>query len=338
MNARTLQRGFSLVELMVAMLLSLVLLAGALSILYSSKVTYSESDRIARLQEAGRTVVELILRDSRAAGYTGCARPIRAGSFVNNLPNPNGLLWNFEQPIFGYDGSAGAFTPAIDAALIPDATPDSDVIVLRTNREGQPSFRLNAAVTSAGVGTLSVDRPSGATVPAGQTMVISDCRGAAAFVAGAFAGATPTTATINYAGTLTRTFEIDARVTTVDTVIYYVRPSTSGLGPALWRRVGAADPEPLIEGVENLQVLYGVDTNNDLLVDQYDTAAAVNAANNWNRVIALTLSILVRTENETNFDTDARTYNLLGQVKGPFNDRRQRSVFTTTVVLRNRTT
>ena len=44
--------GFSIVELMVAMTLSLVLLAGALSILYSTKLTSSENDRTARIQEA----------------------------------------------------------------------------------------------------------------------------------------------------------------------------------------------------------------------------------------------------------------------------------------------
>ena len=47
------QRGFSLVEILVSITLSLVVLAGVLAVMYSSKVTYMENDRVARLQEAG---------------------------------------------------------------------------------------------------------------------------------------------------------------------------------------------------------------------------------------------------------------------------------------------
>src|SRR2546430_6052851 len=67
--------GFSLVELMVAMTLSLILMAGALSILYSTKLTSAENERVARIQEAGRTAFELIRQDARSSGYAGCARP-----------------------------------------------------------------------------------------------------------------------------------------------------------------------------------------------------------------------------------------------------------------------
>ncbi len=123
-------RGFSVVELMVAMTLSLILMAGALSILYSSKLTYTENERIARLQEAGRTVVELVLRDARVAGYEGCTRPLAPTDFVNNLDDANSVLWNFIQPVFGYNASSSAWTPALDATAIPSATAGSDVIVL----------------------------------------------------------------------------------------------------------------------------------------------------------------------------------------------------------------
>src|SRR5262249_54073268 len=67
--------GFSLVELMVALTLSLILTAGALSILYSTKLTSAENERVARIQEAARTAFELIKQDSRASGYAGFSRP-----------------------------------------------------------------------------------------------------------------------------------------------------------------------------------------------------------------------------------------------------------------------
>ena len=51
-------RGFSLVELMVAMTLESHPARWRLSVLYSSKVTYNENERVGRLQESGRAAVE----------------------------------------------------------------------------------------------------------------------------------------------------------------------------------------------------------------------------------------------------------------------------------------
>ena len=342
------QRGFSLVELMVGMLLSLVLLAGALSILYSSKITYSENDRISRLQETGRTVVEMILRDARATGFRGCGRPKDPTYFSNGLVDANQLLWNMGQPIYGfdYDSSGGTWKPVLDAVTIPGASPDSDIIVLRTTRDGTPSFRLSAPVTTAS-DDLQVFRGSGITVPVGQTMIANDCVNTTVFAVSAFVPGGATAATLqhraggapgtNASNNLLSGLTADAQVSFVDTVIYYVRDD--GTGAALWRRIGnEPQPQRLIPGVENLQILYGVDTNADLLVDEYRRADEIDAANNWANVISLTIAVLVRTEDENNLERDTRTYNMLTHNVGPFNDRRQRSMFVTTVTLRNQTT
>lgn len=340
---RGVQRGFSLIELMVAMTLSLILLAGALSILYSSKVTFSENDRLARLQEAGRTVVELILRDARATGFRGCGRPLDASYFSNALADSNLLAWNMGQSVYGFDGIGANWTPALDASIV-DASPDSDVIVLRTTREGTPSFQLDTPVLNE-TDPLQIIRGANVTVPAGTTMVINDCRGTSAFAVSAFIPVDSTHATIqhvagaapgNASNGLSRGFTQDARVSFIDTVVYYVRDG--GNGPALWRKIGNADPQPLIPGVENIQIKYGVDTDADLRADRYDTANQVDAANNWNNVISLTIAVLLRSEDETNLEKDAHTYNLLDHVVDPPDDRRQRALFITTVALRNRTT
>src|SRR5690349_16381429 len=122
--------GFSLIELMVALTLSLILMAGALSILYSTKLTSSENERIARVQEAGRTAFELIRQDARAAGYVGCAHPSvdnhfdpPLSNFYNNL-NDTSLLWNFEVAASGFEATnATTWVPALDAAIPAVPTP-----------------------------------------------------------------------------------------------------------------------------------------------------------------------------------------------------------------------
>ncbi len=62
------------------------------------------------------------------------------------------------------------------------------------------------------------------------------------------------------------------------------------MGPALWQRVGNDPPQELVQGVQNMQVLYGVDTNGDLLADNYVVASAVT---NWAQVISLSVALLI---------------------------------------------
>ena len=84
-----------------------------------------------------------------------------------------------------------------------------------------------------------------------------------------------------------------------------------------------------------MQVKYGVDTNGDMVPDAYQTA---NAVANWNNVVSISVAILVRSVDETGVDVDKSSYTLLDKIIPAFNDRRQRSVFTTTINLRNSTT
>jgi type IV pilus assembly protein PilW len=366
MKASRTLAGFSLVELMVAMTLSLILMAGALSILYSTKLTSAENERVARVQEAGRTAFELIMPDARAAGYLGCAKPLvdnstspPTTSFSNGL-NTSTLLWNFGQSVYGFEAtSTTAWAPALDTTVIP-ASPapsgGSDVLVLRAARPGSTVYRTNAPF--AANATIPVDRDSSAPVPTASQLpmpfVISDCRGAAVFLATAFA-TSGTTATISHGGggapgnnsdSLARGFDVDALVQPIQTVVYYIASCTAvGANcvavtpPALWQIVGSNPPQELIQGIEAMQVKYGVDSDADLLANSYVTADAVT---NWSNVVSINLAILVRSIDQTGVELDKRTFHLLDTAAsskfGPFNDRRQRSVFTTTITLRNGTT
>jgi type IV pilus assembly protein PilW len=332
------QLGFSLVELMVALTLSLLLLVGALSILSSSRITYAENEKLARVQESGRTVMELMLRDVRASGFNGCARPFQTGDFANDIAGgPTSLINNFAEALNGYE--VGATVPTLHAdlgAIAPE--PDSDILVIRTSRQGQPSFRTTSELLSSTNVAIDVAINTGDSVATGTPLVIADCRGATAFLATGFAPVGAGTAQISYSGvaasgSLTRGFDLGALVTPVETVVYYVAPNSAGTGLSLWQKLGALAPQELVEGVENLQFLYGLDTNADRVPDNYVGADGVT---NWNNVVALQLGVLVRSELEYGTQIDDQTYTLLGTDVGPFDDRRYRSVFTTTVAVRNR--
>jgi type IV pilus assembly protein PilW len=347
--------GFSLVEVMVAMAISTILLAGVLTVVYSSKVTYLENERVGRLQENGRAAMEIVLRDLRGAGFPGCAQPIPGLFQINNVIASNTtVLWNLAQPVFGYDAkSDGSWAPALDTALTPGAIVGSDVVIVRGVRAGAPVFRLPNSLNPTD--DIVVDKAAGESLAVPTPMVISDCAGASIFVATGFtpdaddvtasiARGTGGTAPTNTTDDLGAAFNRGARVAPIVTIVYYIAPSGLGAGPALWRVVGGSGPQEVIQGVEELQVRYGVDTNADALIDQYQEADEVT---NWSNVISVSIAMLIRSNDANSPAADGRTFTLFDATPdgrlpavtaGPFADRFQRSLFTTTVTLRNRTT
>jgi len=72
MKINRFQMGLSLIELLIAMLISAFLIAGILQIFIGSKQTYSMQQNLSRLQENGRFALEFLERDIRMAGYWGC--------------------------------------------------------------------------------------------------------------------------------------------------------------------------------------------------------------------------------------------------------------------------
>lgn len=63
------QRGLSLVELMVALVISLFLTAGVIQLFIGSKQTYRFHDALSRLQENGRLALDTMAADIRMAGF-----------------------------------------------------------------------------------------------------------------------------------------------------------------------------------------------------------------------------------------------------------------------------
>lgn len=63
------ETGFSLVELLIALLLGLILIGGVLQVFLASRVTALANDELGRIQDNGRVAVSLLVRDIRLAGY-----------------------------------------------------------------------------------------------------------------------------------------------------------------------------------------------------------------------------------------------------------------------------
>ena len=126
----------------------------------------------------------------------------------------------------------------------------------------------------------------------------------------------------------------------VSTKVFYVGKGTNG--PSLFMKQANGDGIELVEGVENMQVLYGEDTDAtpDNIPNRY--VAATDVADFAN-IVAVRVSILLRSVKELPWRTEtSKTYYLGGmdddtavRVASP-SDKRLRKVMTTTIKVRNR--
>lgn len=338
MNRTHHDRGFSIVELMVAMTLSLVLLGGILSVLYSSKVTYESNERIARLQENARATVELMLRDMRSGGFEGCARPLRAEDFENMLANSTSLMRNYAQAAQGYEGSGGTFAPTVDAAVVSPLA-GSDIVVVRGVQTGAMTYRLASSMTD-GTSNIILDKPGAETIATNRPWLISNCERSTviALESATDTGIDEATLTHGTTGALANSganigaFPVGSQLSPLTTVVYYVRQDDAADPPALWRIRDGDAPELLVQGVERIEAVYGEDTTGDFLADIY---VAADAVTDWADVTSVSISVLIRAVEGLGQARDSREFDMLGTTVGPFTDRFERTLFTTTATLRN---
>jgi type IV pilus assembly protein PilW len=167
-------------------------------------------------------------------------------------------------------------------------------------------------------------------------VVASTCEGSDAFQITAITG----TALAHNAGPgtpgnatqpLSRSYA-DGQVYPISTVSYYVRLTGDGL-PSLYRRINSSLATELVEGIEQMQILYGEDTDAtpDGTPNYYTTADQVT---DMAKVVSIRLSLLVRTIDD-NLASEPQAYFYNNAWTTP-DDRRLRRVFTTTIAVRNR--
>lgn len=288
--------GFSLLELLIAAALGVVLIAAVVQLFAGSSQGNAALAGQALLQESARHAVALLSRSARNAGYLGCGG--RDG-LVNALNGAWRRIVEFDvsRPIEGFDGRGSTWSPAIGALPTTGGTapafagnridPDelragSDVVVFR--RLEAPTRPLARSLsTVAGTGQdPQVTLDDGFAFEADDFVVVSDCRQSALFRIGAIN-------TVGRVATLSRpsgggpfgnrashslsrdeapfgggTGPEGAGVGRVVTEIYFVARG-SGVNNrneavwSLWRKTGADRPAELVQGVDDLQVLFGVD-------------------------------------------------------------------------------
>ncbi|MCG6887780.1 MAG: PilW family protein [Proteobacteria bacterium] len=316
-------RGFSMVELMVAMVITLILMAGVSQIFLSSKQSYVIQDTLGRMQENGRYAMEVLTTDLRRAGYWGGNADINAiedntpagASNGNKIATDDGSCTSADwarmltYSIFGRDDNRTNY-----GCLPSDTTHVGDILVVR----------YAAPWVVGGITTPNYDNA--------QYYIRSSLFEGKMF-RGQDQAANPVT------GAAVRTAELVSNG-------YFIHTSTnsdpnkctgSDAIPSLYRiglRSGALVSDEIAYGVDQFQVQYGLDTNDDGTVDSYVDAPAASDTTSWGQVIAARVWILVRSECPETGYTNTNTY-AIGNLNYTPSDRYRRQLFTSTVTLRN---
>lgn len=380
-------RGFTLIELMVALLIGTILMLGLVQVFAASRAAYQLSEGLGRVQENGRFALDFLQRDIRMAGHFGC---VNDQAHARNSPPGLGTTFTdepglaFGVSIQGYEADdtapgdelvleetpatgGTAYSPNLPAeiaAATANRVDGSDIIVLRfLAPEGVP---VTAVAGTATTPIFSFDPARWDVLRSGVDnpglFGVADCLNTVVFQAAAVdSGAGTVTAgaatAINDDPAFSKIFtQGQATLYRAESVVYYV--GTSNGRPSLYRTRFAATPngnlvaqsQELVEGVENLQILYGQDRELDPAraptgyINRQQTAEAVEGSvadpnEAWRRVGAVQVGLLtVSPERAGAPQPDAANppLNALGVDFTPPADGRYRTVYQSTVALRNR--
>ena len=119
----------------------------------------------------------------------------------------------------------------------------------------------------------------------------------------------------------------------VATSAFYIANNASG-EPTLFKSIDGVS-NPLVEGVEHMQVLYGVDSNEDNVPESYKDASQIGT--DFSAVVTVRLNFIMRSKEEVYKTDKKQVYELTGEADTfESTDKYSRLIFTSTVTLRNR--
>ncbi|WP_295960762.1 PilW family protein [Rhodoferax sp.] len=254
------QQGLTLVELLVAMVISTIIAIAAIASLIVSRQGFTAVDASSQLRDNGRFATDFIQRIGVQTGFKDLQYAAKVRS-MNNI----GITKNPAPNIFGFNNAIPSASDPLNTSTSRTSTTavgyGSDALILR--------YQTVETYPGSGVSDNS----------------IIDCFGNASI--------TPPT-------------DIDDYVTS----IFYVDVNAANGEPSLMCLNGPGVAQPIIQGVENFQVLYGVDgvtantastatqtyvANRYLRADQMTVAAdPVATNNNWRRVRSIRIGMVLR--------------------------------------------
>jgi type IV pilus assembly protein PilW len=306
--------GVSLVELMVALAIGAIILAALAAVFFASSLSRRETDRGSRQVENGRYAMQLLTSELKLAGYysefdpnvlllTGVTMPDPCSTVVADL---NAALPLHVQ---GVDNPSGTTIPS----CVTDLRAGTDVLVIRRTATcvrgtancdaivaGTPWFQASLCGSITELFSLS---------PADYFTLDTD--------ESRFGGANARHKRDCTAVADVRRFRVD--------VYFVANNDNAGDGIPTLKRAELGPTGftivPLVEGIENMQLEYGIDTGCSATnpgtacvftanPTAYNGCAGAACLLNWRNVMAVRLNLLARTTDTSPNHSDDKVYNL----------------------------
>ncbi|MGI9250464.1 MAG: PilW family protein [Pseudohongiellaceae bacterium] len=315
-HRRQTERGFTLLELVVSLALGLTLITGVAMVFVENNRSAVQDEEVARLLENGRWIVRHLGRELAMAGFWGKSLDIAAvgqhGSV--NIGRDCGRAtegWVMQVRPLQFLNDVDRNGVASSFACLParHVVSGSDVIAIKRMADSETA---DANISSGQIYLRNPNREGTAGL----------------FFRGGGTGTPP-----NLGGSETNWAYLPQ--------VYYLRSYAVSVGddiPMLCRAHLTQDSSPdmrnecLVEGIENLQLEFGIDSDADFTANYYSSApneAELSAA------VSVRLYVLVRSVSEISGYTNDKTYTLGALTIPAANDAYYRRVFSTTVLLRN---
>ena len=306
------QSGITLVEWMISITIGMILLAGLTALIARQSSTQAELEKSSRQIENGRYAMQLLNEDVRMAGYYGEFWNVAGLTVPSVLPDPCLTTVADLEPamafsIQGYDSPSSGLTGCLADA---NHVAGTDILVIR-RVEPVAMTLANASSGSAGQVYLQSGMTSsgfefekkmgtGANTSTAFTLFTKDGTTSAAlrkylvhiyFVS-------PCSVLATSATTCTSAADGGKPIPTLK----MLELSASGTATTM-------SIIPLVEGIENMQIDYGIDTDGDGVPDGAFVASPAAVAA-WSNVMALRVHLLARSIEATAGYVDAKTYAL----------------------------
>ena len=360
-------RGFSLVELMVAITMAMIITAGMLSVFVASRSAFQATSGTAALSDNGRFALSFLESAVRDAGNMACGSAVR--TIVNVNPEPTSLYYAVGpgpllqfQPMSGFEavgtgvgstyaasktaGTLASWNPpsgwpaGLDAAFNSLATRPvqrNDIIVVRSSTQGGQTRLCHRGRCQQLDPRERADRLGRTAV--GHRFRLRQIVGLSNQCDWRYDDFSQyrrlaRKSLEHFPATIT--FAAGSLVTALETTAYYIGVGADGDGALFSADLAANNtftPNELVPDIEAMQILYGLDTNQTQTVAEYVTADQIA---DFTSVMSVEIAVLAAGPvGSAQMATVGKPYNLFGTIVTAPIDSRMRQVFEVTIAARN---
>jgi type IV pilus assembly protein PilW len=323
-------------------------------IFISNKKTYQTQDALSEVQEAGRFALQFLSEPIQMAGYTGCGnmeliptidvrkasdQEMDVGSATRGFESRTDLInaLTASYPSFTWTGAATNMVAGTDVISIFYMQADGTVVSGNTT-----PVNSNIKINGNPTGIAQNDSVMITDCQVAYVISVTNSPGTAALGSG---DVTLTHGGSNNASNgycknndCTVTPNTGAQVARFVENVYYIGTNAGRTTTSLYRidvgqsvSSGTLVQDELVEGIADMQLVYGVDIDDDRIVDEYQPASSIaanvtqdyngdgtagNADDGWRQVVSVQIGLLAESNDAAAREEYAVTFNLPYSVDG----------------------